>query len=70
VEIHPRPFVSHIYPLGLPLGHETEVQLVGTLLSDLAKTRISIPAEHKAGEADLLLPGDFQSLNPVSVVLT
>ncbi len=70
LEINARPFVSHVYPLGVAIGVETELELVGTLLPELAKTRVRIPADLPLGFADVSLSGDSQPLNPVPVVLT
>lgn len=70
VEIHPRPFVSNVHPMGLAIGKDNEVELVGSLLSGTNKTTIKIPADRQAGLADVPLAGEFATANPVPVVLT
>ena len=70
IEINSRPFVSNVHPMGLAIGKETEVELVGTLIPPEAKTRIKIPADRKPGLAEITLPGELSASNPVPVVLT
>ena len=70
IEINSRPFVSNVHPLGLAIGQETEVELVGALLPPQSKARIKIPAGRKPGLAEIPLPGDLAAINPVPVVLT
>ncbi len=68
VEVHGRPFVSHVHPLGVPLGQETELELVGSLLPE-AHARVVVPSNAKAGPEEIRLPGEV-AINPVPVVLT
>lgn len=70
VEIHSRPFASNVHPLGVGIGKETEVELVGSLLPGANKTTIQISTDPEPGFAEVPLPGDFEKVNPVPVVLT
>ncbi len=70
IEINSRPFVTNVHPLGLAIGAETEVELVGTLLPAETKARITIPADQKPGLAEMTLPGELSTINSVPVVLT
>jgi hypothetical protein len=49
VEVTNRPFVSNIYPIGLPINQKTKVELVGTSLPDDNQYEITLPADTAAG---------------------
>ena len=49
VEVTNRPFVSNIYPMGLPIGQKTNVELVGTSLPKDTSYEIMLPADTAAG---------------------
>lgn len=49
VEVTSRPFVSNIYPMGLPINQKTKVELVGTSLPDDNQYEITLPADTAAG---------------------
>lgn len=69
VEVHGRPFVSHVHPLGVPIGKDTELELVGSLLPESSHARITIPKGADPGPADVRIPGD-EPINPVPIVIT
>lgn len=49
VEVTNRPFVSNIYPMGLPIGQETSVELVGTSLSKNTQSKVTLTADTLSG---------------------
>jgi len=49
VEVTNRPFVSNIYPMGLPIGQKTNVELVSTSLPEDTPYEITLPADTAAG---------------------
>lgn len=69
VEIHGRPFVSHVHPLGVPIGRETDLELVGSLLPEAPHAKVAVPTGAQPGPLDMRLSGE-EGINPVPVVLT
>jgi hypothetical protein len=49
VEVTNRPFVSNVYPMGLPIGQKTNVELGGTSLPKDNQYEITLPADTAAG---------------------
>lgn len=49
VEVTNRPFVSNVYPMGLPIGQKANVELVGTSLAEDNQYELTIPADTAAG---------------------
>lgn len=45
VEVTNRPFVSNVYPMGLPIGQETSVELVGTSLPETTQSKVTLAAD-------------------------
>ena len=71
VEVNSRPFVSNVHPMGLAIGEEREVELVGSLLPEDPKRLVSVPSDASPGAWDLVLLGEGgKAMDPVPVVLT
>jgi hypothetical protein len=49
VEVTNRPFVSNIYPMGISIGQETGVGLVGTQLPEQRELKLTLPADTAPG---------------------
>jgi hypothetical protein len=65
VEISNRPFVTNLFPLGLPLGSPAKVELVGFQLPADPVREITVPAETPEGPMAVGVPMGDQLTNPV-----
>lgn len=69
VEITNRPFVSTIYPLGVALGQETPVELVGSHLPDIRQATLTLQ-DAQLGPAWVQLEVSGEASNPVATYVT
>jgi hypothetical protein len=70
VEVTNRPFVSNIYPMGLPIGQETSIELVGTSLPENPQSKVILPADTSAGPVWEQLTFNDAVTNPVAAFAT
>lgn len=70
VEITNRPFVSNIYPMGLPIGQETSVELVGTSLPGMQQSNLMLPQDTIPGPLWKQLTLNDSVTNPVATFAT
>lgn len=70
VEVTDRPFVSTVYPMGIPIGQETSVELVGTSLAPGSQSSITIPDKTPAGPLWNQLAINDSVSNPVATFAT
>lgn len=70
VDITDRPFVSNIYPMGLPIGQETSVDLVGTSLPGMQQSGLMLPQDTIPGPLWKQLPLNDSVTNPVATFAT
>ncbi|NQV26455.1 MAG: pre-peptidase C-terminal domain-containing protein [Rhodopirellula sp.] len=70
VEVTNRPFISNIYPMGLPIGQETSVELVGTSLPESRQSKVTLPADTPVGQVWKQLSLDGAVTNPVAAFAT
>ena len=70
IEITDRAFVSNVYPMGIAIGQETPVELIGTQLPEQRTVGLTLPPETKVGPTLARAPiGDDRS-NAVPVYAT
>jgi hypothetical protein len=70
IEITDRPFVSNVYPMGIAIGKESPVELIGTQLPDQRTVGLTLPTNTAVGPTLTRAPiGDSHS-NAVSVYAT
>lgn len=70
VEVTDRPFVSNIYPMGLPVGQETSVELVGTSLPGDRQSKLMLPQDTLPGPIWKQLALNNSITNPVATFAT
>ena len=70
VEVTNRPFISNVFPMGISIGQETSVELVGTSLPDNKQIKVTLPADTPAGPAWKRLTLNDAVTNPVAAFAT
>ena len=70
VEVTNRPFVSNIYPMGIPIGQETSIELVGTSLAEDRQSSITLPEDTPVGPAWKQVTRNEATTNPVPLFAT
>jgi hypothetical protein len=70
VEVTNRPFVSNIYPMGIQIGKETNVELVGTSLGENPQSKVTLPPDTLVGPAWKQLALNEAVTNPTAVYAT
>lgn len=70
VEVSDRPFVSNIYPMGLTVGQETPVEIVGSHLPESRTANVTLPLDSPPGPAWTRLNLSGSASNPVAAYAT
>lgn len=70
VEVTNRPFVSNIYPMGIAIGQETSVELVGASLAEDRQSKITLPADTPVGPNWKQVSYNKATTNPVPIFAT
>ncbi|MGZ0169375.1 MAG: hypothetical protein ACKVHE_07460 [Planctomycetales bacterium] len=70
VAVTNRPFVSNIYPMGIPIGQETNVELVGTSLGENPQNKLTLPPDTPVGPVWKQLTRNGAVTNPTAVYAT
>ena len=70
VEVTNRPFVANVYPMGIPIGQETSVELVGTSLPKNRQCKVTLPADTLSGPVWKQLSLNDSVTNPVATFAT
>lgn len=70
VEVSDRPFVSNVYPMGIRIGEETPVEIVGAHLPESRTSPLKLAEESVPGPAWTRLDVSGQPSNPVSAYAT
>jgi hypothetical protein len=70
VEVTNRPFVANVYPMGIPIGQETSVELVGTSLPENKQCKVTLPADTLSGPVWKQLSLNDSVTNPVATFAT
>ena len=65
IEISGRPFVTNLFPLGLPPGAQSKVELVGFQLPPEPVSAVTVPPETSEGPMAVGVPMGDQITNPV-----
>lgn len=71
VEVTNRPFVANVYPMGIPVGQETSVELVATSLPENTQSKVTLAADTHPGPVwKQLSLNDSSVTNPVATFAT
>lgn len=70
VEISPRPFITNVYPLGIPIGQDASLTLIGTQLPEQKTVPFKLGTDTPAGPTWARLPLGSDQSNPVAVFAT
>lgn len=70
VEVTDRPFVSNVFPMGVQVGQETEVELVGAKLPENHSLKLNLPADISEGPIWKQLELETGPSNAVAVYAT
>ncbi|MDA0285293.1 MAG: hypothetical protein O3B86_18240, partial [Planctomycetota bacterium] len=70
VEITSRPFISNVYPMGISIGQETTVELVGSHLPVVSHVTFTLPADTAPGLLWKQLARKDGQTNPVPLYAT